>query len=206
MFCPCCESEDVTVTRVSVDAKQIGLPGGRLSNVEQFECDECGETTINVPAHGAVVKEYRKQLAHLTRDLTSAEFSFLRRSLGVTGKAYADAIQISNVTISRIENADSVPAVQQGMIRAFTLLDLESGDTFKQLTSRDVAEVVIDVAVIERRQPREISDGWQELPRRKPVPSNVVIFRRPTAANRPAEPVVFESADEDGYRPIAQCH
>lgn len=188
ILCPNCESKDVTVTRVEVDARRIGLPSGQLVGVERIVCSECEEVSINVPAHGGVVKEYRRQLAQVSRELTAEEFSYLRRSLGLSGKAYADALQVSNVTISRLENGNSIPSLQQSVVRALTLLDLASRDAVAAFAQKAVKEVQVDVAAVETRQVHDLSNGWQVLP--KHLPSNVVIFpgmRKPARTVQVAE-------------------
>ena len=177
MFCPNCESQDVTVSRISIDAAQIGLPTGRLDNVERIECAECGESSTNVPAHGAVVRELRQQLVQLDRPITPAEFAFLRRSLGMSGREYADALGVSNVTISRVENSEAVPAIQQAAIKAVTLLDLLSIDGVRAFVGKRVTEIVVDVLAVERSAPRDISHGWQEISSR-PRSADVIVFPR----------------------------
>jgi DNA-binding transcriptional regulator YiaG len=197
-LCPCCESQDVTVTRASIDAAEIGLPSGRLIGVESITCSDCGEESISIPAHGAVIKEYRKQLAHVQRELTVSEFSFLRRSLGLTGRGYAEMLGVSNVTISRIENGDSVPSVQQGAIRAVTILDLVSFEAMRDFVARDGARVEIDVQQVERSHPREVTGGWQEIPQ-APAPSNVIRFTARLPREVQLESVCFEAQNDDSF-------
>lgn len=196
--CPCCESEDVTVTRASLDGAEIGLPSGRLVGVEMVTCAECGEESASIPAHGAVIKEYRKQLVNVKRELTVQEFCFLRRSLGLTGRGYADVLGVSNVTISRIENGDTVPVVQQAAIRAVTMLDLVSFEAMRDFVGRDGADVEVDVQQVERSHPREVTGGWQEIPK-PPVTSNVVKFTTRRERGATLDSVCFEAQNDDFF-------
>ncbi len=174
MFCFICGSEHVRTSVVDVDGSTLGLPKGTLKGVERTVCHECGESFDSLPAQGAVIKEYRVQLAHLARPLTGEEFAFLRRTLGVNGSQYAEAIGVSNVTISRVENGAEVTAVQDALIRTFTLLDIQASNAVAKVSSRDLGQVSVDVADILRKQPREITDGWQDLRHERSLKGNVI--------------------------------
>src|SRR5690554_4064329 len=123
-FCPACFDEEARTSTADVAAEQFGLPGGTLRGVQRVDC-ACGEVSHSIPAHGAVIKRYRGQLARLDRPLSADEYGYLRRALGFSGQQYAAALQISNVTISRAENGAGISALQDGILRALTLLDLE---------------------------------------------------------------------------------
>src|SRR5688572_5975806 len=139
--CALCGSDSVSTERVTVSAKSFGFPSGTLHGVRLNVCAECGERSHEIPAHGAVVKEYRRQLAQVNRDLTSEEFAYLRRALALSGRAYADALGVSNVTISRLENGSDIPALQQAAIRAVTLIDLQALEGISAFIKRDKQEV-----------------------------------------------------------------
>lgn len=204
MNCPVCESQQVHVSRINLEAAAIGLPSGVLAGVEQIQCDECGEESISVPSQGAVMKEYRKQLAQLARHLRPDEFAFLRRQLGVTGRGYAQALGVSNVTISRVENGDEVPAVQEANVRGLTLLDLVTNAAMDQLRERRADEVTIDVQAVERGRAREISFGWQPLPTSAiPLGSVTALHPRATSA-RIVDCVEFEASSRRAQ--VAMCH
>lgn len=192
MYCPVCDSQQVQVHRIAIDAAEIGLPSGTLEGVEEIRCDECGEETLNVPAQAAVIKEYRNKLASVDRRLEPAEFAFLRRQLGVSGKDYASALGVSNVTISRVENGEDVPSIQEATVRGLTLLDLITDAAIKQLRERPHQQVIVDVQAIERSRPREITQGWETLePDPLPMVSNVVALRSRPLVARTVESVEF---------------
>ncbi|WP_160279973.1 hypothetical protein [Novilysobacter arseniciresistens] len=208
MFCPCCESEDVTVARVSINAREVGFPSGRLSGVEEIQCGECGETTINIPAHGMVAKAYRGKLARIERPLSPEEFAYLRRTLGMSGVEYADAIRVSNVTISRVENGCEVPSTQESLIRALTLLDMQSRSGVASFVERHDGEVDLDVSRVAPKARGELRTDWLDIPPTRSLGANVVRFRRPTVANQPVDAVEFETTQRDDFglrSHVAQC-
>lgn len=209
MECLICGSEHIDVRRVDVDGVTLGLPGGRLIGVDRATCHDCGEVIDSLPAHGAVLKEYRIQLAHLARRLTGEEFAFLRRALGVNGSQYADMIGVSNVTISRVENGGDVTAVQDALIRSVTILDIHTPDGLMRFAGRERAEVMVDIPEVVLMQPRELTDGWQDINEGAHVRGNVVWLRRHSkvvARNRTSssdvEVVSFES---DSFPHAAAC-
>lgn len=221
MTCPVCDSADIRVSSADVPASDIGLPGGILRGVPEIECAECGETSIELPAQGFVLREYRNQLARVARDLTSEEFAFLRRSLRLTGRGYAELLGVSNVTISRIEHGQNIPGVQDTLVRALTLFDLHTGNAVSELAGRDAAEVIVDVAQIARDHPapvaptpvlrpvaatlraiHDVTAGWRELAT-EPLRGRVV--RQGTS--RPARTVLFEPVEQAvPMRMAAGCH
>lgn len=200
MFCFICGSEHVRTSVVSVDGSILGLPNGTLKGVERTVCDECGESFDSLPAQGAVIKEYRVQLSHLARPLTGEEFAFLRRTLGVNGSQYAEAIGVSNVTISRVENGGDVTAVQDALIRTFTLLDIQASNAVAKMTSRELSQVSVDVADIAKKQPREVTDGWQDLSQERNAQSNVIsIAKWLGKLSRRSMPSMSEVVDEQTF-------
>jgi transcriptional regulator with XRE-family HTH domain len=156
-FCLACGSNNVVRALVTVPASEIGLPSGTLSGVEEVSCGDCGEDALSVPSHGAVIKEYRKQLARISRRLSAEEFAFLRRSLGVTGKDYAAALGVTNVTISRVEHGESVPALHDSLVRALTFLDTEAAGAIERFVERGSSDVDVDVVCVERSRPYDVT-------------------------------------------------
>lgn len=174
--CASCLSEAV-VTLVDVPARELGLPSGILRGVERIECSHCGEISLSVPAHGAVMKQYRLQLSRIDRDLTAEEFAYLRRALRVSGQDYAEALRVTNVTISRLENGASISPLQDGMIRVLTHLDILTIDALGLLINRSGSEVCVDVRAVSSARPREVSGGWRTL-EANVWPDNVIPLAR----------------------------
>lgn len=173
--CAVCLGEAL-VTHVDVPACELGLPSGQLRGVERITCASCGEASLSVPAHGAVMKQYRLQLARIDRELTADEFAYLRRALRVSGQDYAEALRITNVTISRLENGANISALQDGMIRVLTHLDILTLDALALLINRSGSEVSVNVRAVESNRPREVSGGWRTLDS-EAWPANVVPLR-----------------------------
>jgi transcriptional regulator with XRE-family HTH domain len=197
-FCPSCCSETATTARVEIPASDLGLPSGTLRGVEVTICHECGEETTAIPAHGAVIKEFRKQLAHVARPLSVEEFAYLRRALGVTGKGYAEALGVSNVTISRVEHGEGVPALQDALVRALTLLDMEldAVSAIAKFVDRVDCEPVVDVVAIEKSRPRDISGGWRPIVTDENFGGNVVPIRRNRLVRKQLDAYEFEATVE----------
>ncbi|MBO9718608.1 hypothetical protein [Xanthomonas phaseoli] len=179
MNCLICGSVNVDEQIVDIDGSSLGLPAGRLLGVSRTTCHDCGEVTESLPAHGAIVKEYRRQLAHLSRPLSGEEFAFLRRTLGVSGSQYADLIGVTNVTISRVENGGDVTAVQDALIRGVTMLDILTPNGLSEFSARQLESVEVDVGAVVRNHPRELTDGWQDIDAVTPeqYAANVIRFR-----------------------------
>lgn len=178
MVCLICGSDHVEASRVDIDGSSLGLPAGLLVGVDRISCNDCGEVIDSLPAQGAVIKEYRLQLAHLGRRLTGEEFAFLRRTLGMSGSQYADLVGVSNVTISRVEHGEDVTAMQDALIRGVTMLDVHTPDGLTQFARRERASVEVNVPDVVRRQPRELTNGWQDFDHgvAARLPSNVIRF------------------------------
>lgn len=147
MDCYMCGTDRIEVTSVTLNGNALGMPSCSLVGVERSTCQNCGDVVDNIPAHGAVLKECRLQLAHLSRNLSGDEFTFLDRTLGVNGSRYAEMIGVSNLTISRVEHGDVVAALQNALIRVATLVDIYAPEVIDPLAllERDRDCVEIDV-------------------------------------------------------------
>lgn len=202
--CLSCGASNVNVTYVTVDAKEFGWPSGVLSGVKSVSCVECGEVEFEIPAHGAVMREYRTQLCRVDRRLSGDEYAFLRRALGATGREYAEALGVTNVTVSRCENGEEVPALQDTVIRALTLLDIETrGEALACLATRPTQSVNVDVREIERRKPMELTDGWQTIDAEpNPRSAKIIPLRRRAT---PKITVEFEATEIACDERVAAC-
>lgn len=163
-FCMECGNEWATISSETVAATEFGWPSGTLSGIEVFRCSNCGEVEMSIPAHGAVARAYRRRMCQLERRLTGDEYAFLRRALGTNGQQYAEQLGISNVTVSRAEHNDAIPALHDAVIRALTVLDIETrGQAIALLSERAHGEINIDVASIAWQTPTNLTNGWQTL-------------------------------------------
>ena len=195
--CPICSSDSITTTYADVDGREFGLPSGVLKNVPTTTCAECGESFQSIPAQGAILALFRRALVKLARPLTGDEFAFLRRTLGVTGRGYADAIGTTNVTISRVENALAAPALQDGLIRAITLLDIEGLNPISEMSERVDEQVSVDVGGVSRGRRLDITTGWETFMEQPAYYGKVVPIRpKQTAAIGPEFSDEFEAVNE----------
>ncbi|MEO5622518.1 MAG: hypothetical protein ABIQ78_03725 [Dokdonella sp.] len=202
--CASCGSRNVTVSYVTADAREFGWPSGVLSGVKAISCADCGEAELEIPAHGAVAREYREQLCRLSRRLLGDEYAYLRRALGATGRGYAEQLGVTNVTISRAENGEDVPALQDAIIRALTLLDIETrGEALSRLSERCTESVNVDVRGIARRKPMELADGWQTIDAEPRETARVIPLRRRPTPQIAAEFEATELHVDDGR--MAAC-
>lgn len=175
--CLICLADNVVVSTVSVEAAEFGLPSGRIDGVDRIECQECGEVSFSIPAHGAVMKEYRLRLSQVNRRLTTSEFAYLRRSLRMSGRDYASMLDITNVTVSRLENGAPISSVQDNLVRALTMIDVLDRHALQWFSERLEQEVVIDVRAVDKGRTRDLTNGWRQMPVES-LPNNVVPMRR----------------------------
>lgn len=194
--CPFCASDRVSTSRADVDARDFGLPSGTIRNALVTICDDCGEESTSLPAQGAVISAYRTALATVARPLTGDEYAFLRRALGVTGRRYAEMIGTTNVTVSRLENGAGVPAAHDALIRAVTMLDVAGHNPIDKFERRELGDVVVDVAAIQRDNFIDLSDGWQVL-KEEPYPRDRVVSLKMYRDQRATNDHCFESVMDD---------
>lgn len=85
--------------------KESGLDNVYLEGVSEFVCPECKARFVDMPRPVqlhivlAIALSFRKSM------LTGPEIRFMRKEVGMTGKAFAEFIGVNSVTLSRWENA-----------------------------------------------------------------------------------------------------
>lgn len=87
-------------------------------DVEVWECDECGESEVVIPA----IDELDNLLVHIVAEkdgrLTGAEVRFLRKHLGWSGADFARHFGVAPETVSRWENGKSrMGATAESLLR-----------------------------------------------------------------------------------------
>lgn len=116
MNCMTCEGGAMRLTRKNVPYRS--LPGTVLVDVEVWECDECGEREVVIPA----INELDSLLVHLLAEkdgrLTGPEVRFLRKHLGWSGVDFARHFGVAPETVSRWENGKSrMGAAAESLLR-----------------------------------------------------------------------------------------
>jgi len=76
----------------------------QLHDVTVHRCEGCGEYEVEVPRVEALHRQIALQVAHREGRLHPKEIRFLRKSLGWSGKEFAQHLQVQPETVSRWEN------------------------------------------------------------------------------------------------------
>lgn len=122
MFCPVCESANIQVQHSDYPMDELGTDSVVLKNAIEISCGDCGEKSVEIPNYNAVMRQIREKLCQLNRLLRGSEFVALRVPLGLTGQECANAMGVSNVTVSRWEHDVSpISAPADRLIRTWTL-------------------------------------------------------------------------------------
>jgi DNA-binding transcriptional regulator YiaG len=148
--CPVCDSVDIKVAKEDLTQDFFGLSHVLLTNVKRISCDDCGSSALEIPKQGVLIDQIRRELCWLGRPLHGAEFAFLRSSMDFSGKSFASAVGVTNVTISRWEKGkQSIPSATDILIRVMTLSDLgyrgNISELMYQISQSDQIDVQIDV-------------------------------------------------------------
>lgn len=148
--CPVCDSSEIKITNEDLRQDFFGLPSVLLTNVKRITCEECGSSALEIPKQRVVIDQIRRELCWLGRPLHGEEFAFLRSSMDFSGKAFASAVGVTNVTISRWEKGkQSIPNATDILVRVMTLSDLgyrgNISELMLQISKSDQTDVQIDV-------------------------------------------------------------
>lgn len=148
--CVVCGSGEVTESRVTRTTRLYGLEEVVFKNLPVEKCASCGDETISIPNHKAVMNVVRERLCALKRVVSGREFAFLRDGLSLTGQQAAKVLGVTNVSISRWENgAQPVSPWADHFLRALTLHALGKQELVKRLETveeQGVDRVEVDLA------------------------------------------------------------
>jgi putative zinc finger/helix-turn-helix YgiT family protein len=125
LSCPNCRRERKTHIG-EYHYTESGLPNVWLLGVEVFEC-ECGESFAFIPCIQELHKLIACELITQESSLSGPEIRFLRKSMGLKAKDFADLLGVRNVSISRWEHGEfTPPQPTDRLIRLFyaTTMDL----------------------------------------------------------------------------------
>jgi putative transcriptional regulator len=107
LHCPNCQKKHKTKTG-EYHYKESGLPNVWLLGVEMFEC-ECGENFAFVPCIQELHKLIARELITQENSLSGPEIRFLRKTMGLKAKDFANLLGVKNVSISRWEHEEFSP-------------------------------------------------------------------------------------------------
>jgi DNA-binding transcriptional regulator YiaG len=103
--CTDCGSNHVEATVLPVYETDLGGIQVKLVNaVIREKCRDCGEETIEIPDLDGLAKTVAMARALIPYRLNSREVRFMRTALDMTGRAFADAMELTPETVSRWEN------------------------------------------------------------------------------------------------------
>lgn len=162
--CPVCDSAHLIFKRVTLRGYD-GLDSVTLKNVMTYRCKNCQEEFEEIPHQVEVTRKIREGLCALRRRLTGAEFAFLRVALDLSGRKAGQIMDVSNVTVSRWENAggELTSGEADRLARTLTLIDLgyanEVIERLIALEKHGAEDVVIDVSVFAREPADYLSDS-----------------------------------------------
>ena len=105
LMCAECGNRDVQATVMPVYETDLGGIQVRLVNaVLREQCAECGEITVEIPDLTGLAKATAMARALVSIRLTGKEVRFMRVALDMTGRKFADAMELTPETVSRWEN------------------------------------------------------------------------------------------------------
>jgi putative zinc finger/helix-turn-helix YgiT family protein len=83
---------------------ESGLPNIYLEGVTNFECGTCGVSYVDIPEPVQLHIVLAIAISNKPIRLTGPEIRFLRKEVGMSGKAFSEFIGVDPVTLSRWEN------------------------------------------------------------------------------------------------------
>ena len=94
----------MTTHRENVRYDASGLPDVTLVGVDVGRCAHCGEHEVAIPHIADLHRVMAHAVVRKPNHLTPAEIRFLRRTLGWSGRDFADHMGATAETVSRWEN------------------------------------------------------------------------------------------------------
>jgi putative zinc finger/helix-turn-helix YgiT family protein len=135
MDCPNCQREHQTKIG-EYHYTESGLPNVWLLGVEVFEC-ECGESLAFIPCIQELHKLIACELITQENSLSGPEIRFLRKTMGLKAKDFADLLGVKNVSISRWEHGEfSPPEPTDRFIRLFYAANMGLPEIAQELVQK----------------------------------------------------------------------
>ena len=88
---------------------ESGLENVWLTNVTFSVCEKCGERVLRLPGAVALMNCIGEAVIITPGPLSGKEIRFLRKSLSLKGREFANLIGVTRTTISRWENGETSP-------------------------------------------------------------------------------------------------
>jgi len=102
MSCMLCNSERVQTNRENMPL--VGLPHVTLVDVEVRRCADCGDFTMEIPAHSRMIEIVTLALLNKRGKLTGREIRWLRGHMGWSGIQLAEHVGVSAESVSKWEH------------------------------------------------------------------------------------------------------
>ncbi|MBT3328096.1 MAG: type II toxin-antitoxin system MqsA family antitoxin [Gemmatimonadales bacterium] len=115
MNCIMCGSDGMHQQRRNVPYRS--LRGTVLVGVKVWECAECGEQEVVIPAINELDRVLARAVANKPGRLTSDEVRFLRKHLGWSGADFAGHFGVQPETVSRWENGTEMGPQAERLLR-----------------------------------------------------------------------------------------
>jgi putative zinc finger/helix-turn-helix YgiT family protein len=150
MYCPVCESQNISKKSETIQLSNIGLDNISLKNVPVITCSDCGFVSRVMPKQKLILKEITESICAIARLINSKEFQFLRNQLGYTGVQLSKILGVTNVSISRWENGEyDINPLADRALRALVLSKFNRNAQLADImlnTSRNISEkIIVDV-------------------------------------------------------------
>jgi putative zinc finger/helix-turn-helix YgiT family protein len=102
-----------------------------IADAEILRCPKCGALEVVIPKPDALQRTIAAEVIRKPARLAGPEIVFLRRSLGLTGRAMAKTLGVSHEALSRWENdAHPVPPTVDRLLRTTVALQTLEGERF----------------------------------------------------------------------------
>jgi transcriptional regulator with XRE-family HTH domain len=113
-----------------------------IEDAEVLRCARCGAWEVVIPKPDALQRTIAAEVIRKPEGLSGSELTFLRRCLGLTGRAMAKALGVAHESLSRWENEARgvrVPATVDHLARAMVALKTFKGERFPVETLASIA-------------------------------------------------------------------
>jgi putative zinc finger/helix-turn-helix YgiT family protein len=109
-------SAEMQATREQYHYVESGLPNVWIENVEVRRCPECGDEEVVLPALEGLHRAIAAALVRKPARLTGAEVRFIRKTLGWSGKVFAERMWVDPSTVSRWERSKESVGPQSDLL------------------------------------------------------------------------------------------
>lgn len=172
MKCPVCE-KPIKEHLGTHHYLESGLDNVFLERVPIRDCSDCGYSEVGVPAIMALHEIICKHLVTTPGALTGKEVRFIRTNMGIAAIAFAKAMGVHKVSVSRWENGKS--PINKSSAH---LLKLMVYSHFTREKKR-ILKMIEDVSLSEEEAMRQIEESLDAGKRKKkrltfPIPNSKV--------------------------------